>query len=126
MKFSRQRELILQTLHDNPVHPTADYIYAKVREQMPNISLGTVYRNLKQLADNGMIKSIDGLDGTTHFDHYTETHYHFICNKCKKIYDIDSSLLPDMTQKISEETGFLIESHDITLRGICSNCLHHK
>ncbi len=126
MKFSRQRELILQTLQNNPVHPTADYIYAKVREQMPNISLGTIYRNLKQLADNGTIKSIDGLDGVTHFDHNTTIHYHFICNQCKKIYDIDRSILPEITLRISEKTGFSVESHEITLRGVCNNCSHHK
>ncbi len=58
MKYSRQRELILETVMENPVHPTADTVYAMVREQEPNISLGTVYRNLNLLAEQGILRRI--------------------------------------------------------------------
>lgn len=62
MNYSRQREVILQTLKDNVVHPTAEYLYAILKEKEPNMSLATLYRNLNQLADNGIIKKIDGLE----------------------------------------------------------------
>ena len=78
LKYSKQRDSILKTLQENVVHPTADFIYAKAKEENPNISLATVYRNLNQLAENGDIKKISGLDNMTHFDHNTHKHFHFI------------------------------------------------
>ena len=79
MKYSRQRELILKTLKENCIHPTAEQLYELIRREEPTVSLATVYRNLNLLAENGMVKKIEGLDGTAHFDHQTFDHYHFIC-----------------------------------------------
>ena len=83
MNYSRQREIILETLKKNVVHPTAEYLYGILQEKAPNISLATLYRNLNQLAENGIIKKIDGLEAPSHFDHNTHEHFHFICDKCK-------------------------------------------
>ena len=82
MKYSKQRELVLQTLQQNVVHPTADYIYAVLHKEYPSISLATVYRNLNQLAEMNVIRKIVGLDASTRYDHNTHKHYHFICSKC--------------------------------------------
>ena len=71
MKYSRQRELILKTLKENCIHPTAEQLYELIRREEPTVSLATVYRNLNLLAENGMVKKIEGLDGTAHFDHQT-------------------------------------------------------
>lgn len=122
MKYSRQREAVLQTLKQNVVHPTADFIYSVLKEQEPNISLATVYRNLNLLADNGVIKRINGLDGMTHFDHNTHNHYHFICTSCNKIYDVPYDIAPELADKVLNKTGLAVESYDISFKGICPDC----
>ena len=122
MKYSKQREHILKTLRENVIHPTADEIYALARKGMPSLSLATVYRNLNQLAENGIIRRIDGLDGSVHFDHNLCKHYHFICTKCSKVYDVAYDIAPDLADKVLAETGLFVESFDISLKGICPNC----
>ena len=96
MKYSRQRELILKTLKENCIHPTAEQLYELIRREEPTVSLATVYRNLNLLAENGMVKKIEGLDGTAHFDHQTFDHYHFICTKCNRVFDIPCDIAPDL------------------------------
>ena len=122
MKYSKQREHILKTLRENVIHPTADEIYALARKGMPSLSLATVYRNLNQLAENGIIRRIDGLDGPDHFDHNLCKHYHFICSKCNKVYAVAYDIAPDLADKVLAETGLFVESFDISLKGICPNC----
>ncbi len=124
MNYSKQRELILKTLQENPVHPTADYIYSVLKKELPTISLATVYRNLNQLAEQGKIKKIEGLDGSSHFDHTIHNHYHFVCIKCNKIYDIPYEVAKDIEQKVSAMTGLKITDHDISFKGICTACQH--
>lgn len=124
MKFSRQREIILDTLRRNVIHPTADQVYALLHQAHPTISLATVYRNLNQLAETNIIRKISGLDGATRFDHNTHKHHHFICSKCRKVYDIPYEIAPALTAQIEAQSGLTIESCDITLRGLCPGCLH--
>ena len=123
MNYSRQREVILETLKENVVHPTAEYLYSILKEKEPNISLATLYRNLNQLAENDIIKKIDGLESSSHYDHNTHEHYHFICDKCKRVYDISADVAPDIVQKAEQQTGFLIKKHDIVFNGLCRECL---
>ena len=122
MKYSKQREHILKTLRENVIHPTADEIYALARKGMPSLSLATVYRNLNRLAAAGTIRSIRGLDGSVHFDHNVEKHYHFICTKCNKVYDVPHDITPDLAVRLLEKTGMETESYDIVFKGICHNC----
>lgn len=122
MNYSRQREIILNTLKNNVVHPTADYLYGIIKENEPTLSLATLYRNLNKLAEKGVIKKIDGLESPSHFDHNTHEHYHFICDKCKKVYDITKDIAPNLVQNAQQETGFKITGHDIVLHGICNEC----
>ena len=123
MNYSRQREIILETLKSNVVHPTAEYLYAILKAKAPNISLATLYRNLNQLADNGVIRKIDGLEAPSHYDHNTHEHYHFICDECKRVFDVSSDVAPNIVQKTEEELGFIVKKHDIIFNGICRDCL---
>ena len=82
LKYSRQREAIKENLMSRRDHPTADAVYLSIREEYPNISLGTVYRNLQLLTELGELQKIRVGDGLDHFDADTSTHYHFYCNKC--------------------------------------------
>lgn len=122
MNYSKQREIILDTLSKNAIHPTAEALLEFLKRDDSNVGMTTLYRNLNQLADAGLIKKIDGLEPSAHFDHNTFEHYHFICEKCKKIYDIPSSVAPDLVKNTTEATGFDITSHDIVFHGICSEC----
>ena len=122
MNFSKQRELILHALTQNPIHPTADKLYELIRPFMPTISLATVYRNLNQLVDNGIIRKISGLDGSVHYDHCVEKHYHFICTCCNKVYDVPYEVAPNPAEKLYEQTGLTAESCDVSFKGICKEC----
>lgn len=123
MKYSKQRNLILNILKEHPCHPTAESIFAWARQQDSSISLATVYRNLNQLAEHGIIKKLEHLGTTTLFDHTLTPHYHFICSKCSKVIDIDDKTAVAISDQLSERTGLTINEIDISLRGICKECL---
>lgn len=121
-KYSRQRECIkacLQARHD---HPTAEDIYRDVREQLPSISLGTIYRNLAQLTENGEIRKITVGDGVDHYDDRTDQHYHFVCRSCHKVLDLKMSFDMAIDESAAEELGALVEGHMTFFYGLCGNC----
>ena len=120
---TKQRNIILETLKEYPIHPNANQLVQLIVNKHKDFSVATVFRNLKQLAEEGIIKKIDGLDNTTHFDHNTHQHYHFLCKKCGKIYDVSDNIAPELIKKAESETGFIIEEHDIVLQGICKSCI---
>lgn len=122
MNYSRQREIILETLKENAVHPTAEYLHSVLNKKYGSTSLATLYRNLNLLAANGIIKKIDGLEPSSHFDHNTHEHYHFICDKCKRVYDISADIAPELASKAGQEIGAEIAGCDVTFHGICKNC----
>lgn len=126
MNYSKQREKILDVLTNNPIHPTADELLEFLKEENSNVGLTTLYRNLNQMASDGMIKKIDGLEASAHFDHNTFEHYHFICKECGKVFDIPSSVAPSVVKNTREATGFDIISHDIVFHGVCSECKKRK
>lgn len=126
MNYSKQREKILEVLTNNPIHPTADELLEFLKREGSNVGLTTLYRNLNQMASADMIKKIDGLEASAHFDHNTFEHYHFICTECKKVFDIPSSVAPFVVKNTQEATGFDIISHDIVFHGVCSECKKRK
>jgi Fur family peroxide stress response transcriptional regulator len=123
MRYSKQRETILTALKNNPLHPTADCLYALLKKDNPLLSLGTVYRNLNRLADEGLIKKIKGLDNKEHFDHNTFEHCHIICDKCGRVEDIMMApLISKNLKRLREATDFDIETCELILRGTCKYC----
>jgi Fur family peroxide stress response transcriptional regulator len=122
MNYSKQRDIILETLKNNVVHPTAEYLYGILKEKNSGISLATLYRNLNQLSENGIIKKIDGLETSSHFDHNTHEHYHFICDECKRVFDVPVEVAPNIVSKTEETTGFDVKGYDVVLHGICKDC----
>lgn len=89
LKYSRQRESIKHFLAETKEHPTADTVYLHVKKQFPNISLGTVYRNLNLLTDLGEVVKISTPNGGDRFDGHPEPHNHFLCTKCGRLLDLD-------------------------------------
>ncbi len=114
-----QRQLILEILKSTTAHPTADWIYEQARKEIPNISLGTVYRNLKILKEEGLI--IELTDGKqSRFDARIDNHYHFKCEKCGSIYDIEPEDIE--INHLLEFKGFSIDTVDVNITGVCSKC----
>ncbi len=126
MKYSKQRSLILEVLQNNPCHPTAEQVFALVKELLPDISLATIYRNLNQLTENGIIKKLDYIDNVSHFDYCTEKHYHFVCSKCSKIFDIKANIIPEIKQSILKQQGLTVEDMEISFSGLCPDCLKNS
>ena len=122
LKYSRQRESIKEFLADRNDHPTADTVYANIRQIYPNISLGTVYRNLSLLASLGEIRRISCEDGADRFDAITAPHYHVICRHCGKVEDLPMPWETDLDKKASACYGGEIEGHATSFYGICAAC----
>ena len=122
MKFSKQRELILNAVKDNAVHPTADFIYDYLKKDNPNLSLGTVYRNLSQLVNHGFIQKVSMPGLPDRFDANVIEHNHMICDICGNIQDIHCDILKKIPNIISDELNLEIISCNVILRGICENC----
>lgn len=121
-RMTKQRKAILRVLKSTKSHPTADWIYEEVRKDIPNISLGTVYRNLNVLAENGKINVLDYGSNQSRYDGVTEKHYHFRCQKCGRVFDLDIDLASDLNEKINNETEFIAQSHRLEFSGICPDC----
>jgi len=119
---TNQREAILRLLRGTRSHPTADNIYDEVRKEIPNISKGTVYRNLKVLQELGQIRELD-LNGTiSRFEMIQNDHYHFRCERCGRILDLDEPIHGELDRRVAERTGLKISHHQLEFRGLCQNC----
>ena len=118
--YSRQREAVLNVLCSTTSHPTAAWIYEKVREEIPNISLGTVYRNLASLVESGEILSVAVGDGKEHFDGDKSFHLHLHCKCCGDI--IDSKVNDEKLKGIANFDGFTPENSVCVVYGLCKNC----
>ncbi len=119
MRHSQQRDVILSVLRASTAHPTAEQIYEAVREVLPNVSLGTVYRNIRQLADNGEILTLETEDTRSHYDGNTTPHRHFVCGVCGRILDLFFAVEapPELLDR-----GFLVESEKCIYYGTCPDC----
>ena len=121
-KFSKQREAIKEYLASTHEHPTADKVYSTIRETFPNISLGTVYRNLNFLAEQGEIIKLSCGDGCDHFDYDTSEHYHFICNKCNAVLDLKMEPINHIDTIAGAHFDGEIQGHQTYFYGTCPNC----
>ena len=123
MRYSYQREIISEIIYSTNSHPTADWIYGQARELMPNISLGTVYRNLKQLTNQGIIRTI--YDGTVaRYDWNRDSHHHLKCIDCGEMIDIQTSNRDIFKSVIKDEHNFDVTDVEITFIGRCDK--HNK
>lgn len=123
LKYSRQREAVLTYLRSTKSHPTAETVYLQIRKEFPRISLGTVYRNLNLLAEQGEILRLSCGDGVEHFDATVRPHHHFICRKCGVIMDLEMPPIDSIDEMADENFSGKIEGHEIYFYGTCNNCL---
>lgn len=120
-RLTKQRKVILEELSKVTSHPTADELYQIVRQRMPNISLGTVYRNLDFLADQGQIAKIEYSGAQMRFDAFLEFHQHVRCIKCGAIGDVFNGTQPPDVAKV-DVPGFTITEARVEFDGICDKC----
>lgn len=121
MRFSQQRQQVYEVLCSTTSHPDAQWVYNKVREHIPNISLGTVYRNLNELVCCGMAKKISMTGTVERFDATTAQHGHFVCKQCGCVIDVEGAT----PRNISIE-GSVVDDIDITYYGTCKRCNNKK
>jgi len=119
---SKQKEAILRVVKATKSHPTADWVYEKVREEIPNISLGTVYRDLKVLKQEGEIAEVGPADTLNRFDGNTQNHYHFRCEQCGYIFDVDEPVNEEINERIAAKMGFKVSYHRLEFYGLCKKC----
>lgn len=122
IRYSKQRERILELLRQTDAHPTANWLYDQLKQEFPNLSMGTVYRNLNILHEQGLVEKI--AFGST-FDRFEATmhpHYHFICDECGAIIDLDVSIDSCLDGIVSHMTGLTPTRHRIEFFGKCDRC----
>lgn len=122
LKYSRQREAIKEYLSMTKEHPTADTVYMHIRQEYPNISLGTVYRNLNLLVEQGEIVRINYKNGGDHFDGNVEPHYHFVCNKCSRVFDLEMESIDHINKVAGVGFAGKIEGNMTFFYGLCPDC----
>lgn len=120
-RYSRQREAILKNLQHRTDHPSADMVYESIRSEIPNISLGTVYRNLNTLSESGAILRFS-VEGKERFDGNITPHIHFVCNGCGAIHDAFDSCVDDFVHQVSSLLNCTINGANLVFQGKCNIC----
>ena len=130
MRRTRQREVVLEAVRSTMAHPTADWVYRRARRRIPAISLGTVYRNLKQLAEAGLVREIHAGGQATRFDGNTGPHHHVRCIGCGLVQDLDMPLDLRRERAAARALDFEVVGHQVEVQGICAECRplpsHHR
>ena len=122
MRYSKQREALLTLIRSTRSHPSADWLYENLKKEIPELSLGTVYRNLSLLCETGEIMKIKTDSNKEHFDGFVDSHHHFVCRKCDRIYDIYLNDTEDLENRAAEQIGAEVESSSLVFYGVCKNC----
>ena len=122
-KHFRKRDAILACLRATDIHPSADWVHAQIRSEFPDISLGTVYRNLALFKQQGTIASLGTVNGVERFDGNTHPHVHFICSRCDAVTDLPHMAVPDqLCTQAADQSGGQIDVCHLSFIGLCSRC----
>jgi Fur family transcriptional regulator, peroxide stress response regulator len=123
VRITPQRHAILSYLMESMEHPTADEIYRALEPNFPNMSVATVYNNLKVFIEAKMVRELTYGDSSSRFDADVSDHYHVVCQRCGKIKDFMYPSLMDVEQAAEQATGFKVHGHRLELYGVCDECL---
>ncbi len=113
-------------LRSTSSHPSAEWIYEQVRKEMPGIGLATVYRNLRLMKEEGEVSELHKADSAARFDGNTDVHYHFLCDRCGRIMDLDESVDETLESRVERKTGLKVTHHHLALYGLCLECQEHQ
>ncbi len=123
VRYSKKREAILTLLRGTSCHPSAEWVYRQLRPLHPDLSLGTVYRNLAFFREHGLVQSVGVVQGQERFDAVTAPHGHFVCNCCGAVLDLpDIRPEGDLERTVSTQYGFAVERCELTFYGLCPDC----
>ena len=126
-KHFRKRDAILNYLKETKSHPSAEMVFAQLKPEIPDLSLGTVYRNLSVFKEQGQIISLGSVNGVERFDGNTAPHVHFVCTDCSAVTDLPSLPLPEsLATTAAEQTGGRIDTCHLSFFGCCSQCLNQE
>lgn len=123
-RYSKQRELILNCVRSCPLHPTPDMVYRMLTPVCPGLSRGTVYRNLNLLAEEGDLQRLPF--SVERFDARTESHPHFVCERCGEVTDLDLPYNEEMDVSVSQCSGHQVRRHSAYFYGVCLRCLQQE
>jgi Fe2+ or Zn2+ uptake regulation protein len=123
---SRQREVVLAVVRSTMDHPTADWVYRQARRTLPRIGLGTVYRNLKALAEEGLIREVHAGGHSARFDGNTGRHYHIRCLGCGRVNDLPMSVDTRFEEEAARAMNYRILGHQVEIHGVCPLCQAHE
>ncbi|MDO4565607.1 MAG: transcriptional repressor [Clostridia bacterium] len=123
IRYSRQRERIYEYLCSTKEHPSADMIYEDLRGEIKNLSLGTVYRNLRLLEDMGKVQRVTTLQNVERYDAKCEDHAHFACQVCGRVTDLSSVNRAAAQKACGVDEGVRVYSVNLTFKGVCEDCL---
>lgn len=121
-RCSQQREVVLEVVRSTMDHPTAEWVYRQARRRLPRISLGTVYRNLKRLAEEGVIREIQAAGHAARFDGNTGRHYHIRCLGCGRVNDLPLSVDTRVEEEAARAMNYRILGHQVEVLGLCPLC----
>ncbi len=122
-KHSRKRAAILECIRQTKCHPTAEWVYQQLKLQIPDLSLGTVYRNIAMFKEEGTIQSIGVVRGLERYDYNVAPHTHFVCTSCGQVLDLEGVTLPEDVLAQAALNGE-ITGYQLQFTGICHNCKH--
>ncbi|WP_028785023.1 peroxide-responsive transcriptional repressor PerR [Thalassobacillus devorans] len=122
VRITPQRHAVLEFLLNSMTHPTADEIYKALEGKFPNMSVATVYNNLRVFKDIGLVRELTYGDASSRFDCNTTEHYHVICESCGKIVDFHYPSLDEVESLAEQVTGFDVSNHRMEVYGTCSDC----
>jgi len=125
-RMTKQRKTILEILQNTTCHPTADWIYEQARKIIPEISLGTVYRNLQILVHNQEIQELKYSSTFSRFDGNARLHYHFVCLRCGQVSDLNMPVLTELNQIVEGIIEGKVENHRLEFYGTCQQCLEQE
>jgi Fur family transcriptional regulator, peroxide stress response regulator len=121
-RTTKQKRMILEVLKSTNTHPTADWVYEKVRKKIPSISIGTVYRNLNILKSQGQILELNFGKGFSRYDGTPDNHYHFTCEECGRVLDVDVPLAHELDGKVEDSMRVTVNKHRLEFYGVCEEC----
>jgi Fe2+ or Zn2+ uptake regulation protein len=122
LRMTRQRQVIMEELRATDQHPSADDLHGRVKQKLPRISLGTVYRNLEILTELGEIQTIALAGNLKRFDGIPQNHYHMRCVHCDRLVDAPMEVIDSLERALQEKTEFRILDHQLEFSGICPDC----
>jgi len=120
---SKKREAILAKIRSTTIHPTAEWVYLELKDEIPDLSLGTVYRNIGLFKQEGQIVSVGTVAGQERFDGEISPHGHFVCTRCHAVIDVDTPAEQSEAAALLEKQGFQVSRINLTAYGACIQCL---